>query len=143
MKITSENILEEANKGNLEVLKSDLVDQVKDDYGWTPLHRLAWKGKAEVLKHPSVDQVKDTWERTPLHVLASEGKLEVLKHPSVDQVKNKHGWTPLHILAWKGKVTKQHLKVKYPWFKVKGEITEELITEILSTPNSLRFILGG
>jgi hypothetical protein len=144
MEITSENILEEASKGNLEVLKSDLVDQVEDNFGWTPLHFLASKGKMEVLKHPSVDKVKNKMGRTPLHCLASEGKLEVLKHPSVDQVKNKHGWTPLHILAWKGKVTKQHLKVKYPWFKVKGEvvINEELIDEILNTPNSLRFILG-
>jgi hypothetical protein len=144
MKITSENILEEAKNGNLEVLKSDLVDQVKDNYGRTPLHRLAWKGKVEVLHHPSVDKVKDNLGWTPLHELAINGKVEVLKHQSVDKVRDNEGWTPLHDLAWEGIVTQQHIKEKYPWLKVNYEVVlnEELITKILATPNSLRFILG-
>jgi len=39
--ITKKNIWIEISKGNyLEVLKSDLVDTIKDNYGWTPLHVL-------------------------------------------------------------------------------------------------------
>ncbi len=42
--ITKENIFKEAKRNYLEVLKSDLVDQVKDEDGWTPLHELAFWG---------------------------------------------------------------------------------------------------
>jgi len=114
MKITEENILNEAEKGNLETLNHPLVDKVKNNYGWTPLHRLARREKIEVLNHPSVDKVKDTWGRTPLHRLAEMGK-----------------------------VTKEILKERYPWFKIKNQkINKELISEILNTPNSVRFIKG-
>ena len=141
MKITEENILEEAQKENLEVLKSEFVDQVKDNDGNTPLHELAWRGKVEVLIHPSVDKVKDNNGNTPLHWLAKEGKIEVLNHPSVDQVKNNYGWTPLHELAWNGKITEEYIKEKYPWFQVgKRKVDLKLITEILNTPQSIRFI---
>ncbi len=69
--ITKENIFNEIEKKNyLEVLRSDLVDKVKDKYDCTPLHYLAWEGVKKVLNHPSVDKVKDNLGETPLYVLA-------------------------------------------------------------------------
>ena len=119
MEITEKNIFIEAKKGNVEVLNHKSVDQFKNDRGRTPLHFLAESG-----------------------ILAESGKIEVLNHPSVDQVKDNFGETPLHYLADQGKVTKKILKEKYPWFKCEGrEINEELITEILNTPSSIKFIL--
>jgi len=144
--ITKENIFNEIEKKNyLEVLKSDLVDKVKDNDGRTPLHDLA-KYVREVLEHPSVDKVKDVDGWTPLHLLANRRVKGVLKHPSVDKVKNYYGWTPLHLLAYRkvkevlnhpsvdivkdhsgetplhflaryGYLTKEDLRKKYPWYK--------------------------
>jgi len=111
--ITKENIFDEIEKKNyLEVLRSDLVDKVKDEEGRTPLHYLAW------------NEVK-----------------EVLSHPSVDQVKNSYGSTPLHLLAYWGYLTKRDLRKKYPWYKKKIKDLEEAVKEIVDTPASVRFIL--
>ena len=113
MKITLDNIFNEAIKGNRKVLKSPLVDKVKDNYGNTPLHWLTENGVKEVLEHPSVDQVKDKWGNTPLHLLARWGHLN-----------------------------KEDLKKYYPWFKIpNGEVTEKTVTQLLNTPKSVRFIL--
>ncbi len=117
MILTKDNIFDEIEKKNyLEVLRSDLVDKVKDKdkdkYGWTPLHWLAWKG------------VKD-----------------VLDHPSVDLVKTNYGQTPLHTLAYKGHLTKEDLRKRFPWYKKEIKDLEEAITEIVNTPDSIRFIL--
>ncbi len=139
--ITKENIIYEAKKSNLEVLKSDLVDKVKDYDGETPLHRLARYGAKEVLSHPSVDLVKTNIGSTPLHFLAHKGVKEVLSHPSVDKVQNKYGWTPLHILAYKNCLTKEDLRKKYPWYKKEITNIEEAVDEIVNTPDSIRFIL--
>jgi len=68
--ITKKNIWKEARRSNLEALKSDLVDKVKDKYGWTPLHNLARYGVREVLDHPSVDKVINMYGQTPLHLFA-------------------------------------------------------------------------
>ncbi len=139
--ITKENIFEEAKRCNLEVLKSDLVDKVKNQHGWTPLHELALKGVKEVLNHPSVDQVKNSYGSTPLHWLARYGAKEVLSHPSVDQVKDIYGYTPLHILTHKDCLTKEDLRKKYPWYKKEIRSVYEAVEEILNTPASIRFIL--
>ncbi len=112
MRITEDNIFEEARKNNLEVLKNDLVDKVKDNYGQTPLHALAYNGVKEVLSHPSVDKVKDRYEETPLHDLAHAGQL-----------------------------TKEDLREKYPWYKKEIKNIEEAIEEIINTPTSVKFIL--
>ncbi len=110
--ITKDNIINEARKRNLEVLKSDLVDTVKDDAGWTPLHELAYRGVKEVLNHPSVDQVKDNDGRTPLHWLALTGPL-----------------------------TKKDLRKKYPWYKKEIRSVYNAVEEIVNTPTSVKFIL--
>jgi len=110
--ITKENILNEAWKSNLEVLKSDLVDKVKDGNGWTPLHMLAYKG------------IKD-----------------VLSHPSVDKVKTKLGETPLHELAYSGHLTKEDLRKKYPWYKKEIKDIFKAVEDIENTPDSVKFIL--
>ena len=113
MKITDDNILVEAEKGNLDILEHPSVDKVVNKFGATPLHYLAWKGK-----------------------------IEVLEHPSVDKVVNQYGETPLHSLAWQGKVPRKWIKEKYPWFKLgRRKITDEIITEILNTSYAERFIL--
>jgi len=110
--ITKENIFEEIVKGNyLEVLKSDLVDKV-DEYGYTPLHELAYAGVIAVLSHPSVDIVKDG-----------------------------AGVTPLHDLAHWGHLPKEDLRKKYPWYKKEIKNIEEAVEEIVNTPKSVRFIL--
>jgi len=91
MRITEENIFKELDKGRyLEVLKSDLVDKVKDRHGWTPLHLLARCGVKEILNHPSVNKVKDNF-----------------------------GYTPLHDLAHWNYLTKEDLRKKYPWYNKK------------------------
>jgi len=110
--ITKENIFEEARRCNLEILKSDLVDKVKDHNGWTPLHDLAWCG------------VKD-----------------VLDHSSVDKVKNKYGDTPLHLLAWRDLLTKENLRERFPWYKKEIKDILKAVKEIVDTPDSIKFIL--
>ncbi len=111
--ITRENIFDEIAKGNyLEILKSDLVDKVKDKYDCTPLHRLAW-----------------------------DGVKKVFDHPSVDKVKNKYGDTPLYVLAHKNCLTKEDLRKKYPWYKKEIRSVYKAVEEIVNTPTSIRFIL--
>jgi len=139
--ITKENIFKEARKNNLEVLRSDLVDQVKDEDGRTPLHRLAWNEVKEVLSHPSVDQVKDAYGQTPLHELAYKGVRAVLSHPSVDKVKDRYRRTPLHELAYRKCLTKKDLKKRFPWYKKEIKDLEEAVEEIVNTPKSIQFIL--
>jgi len=140
--ITEENIWDEIKKKNyLKVLKSDLVDQVKDRSGWTPLHRLAYIAIKDILDHPSVDQVKDHNGWTPLHILAKCGVKGVLKHPSVDKVKDEYGWTPLHDLAWNGHLTKEDLRKKYFWYNKEIKDIREAVREIVNTPVSVKFIL--
>ncbi len=112
MRITKENIFEEARRCNLEILKSDLVDTVKNHDGWTPLHDLAYEGVKEVLNHPSVDKVKDH-----------------------------DGDTPLHDLAHWGYLSKEDLRKKYPWYKKEIKEIKEAVDEIVNTPTSIRFIL--
>jgi len=72
--------------------------------------------------------------------LARKGVREVLNHPSVDKVKDNYGRTPLHDLAMSGKLFVRDLKSKYPWINYgeNEEVTKEMITEILNTPNSIR-----
>ncbi len=170
IKITEKNIFDEARKSNLEALRSDFVDKVKDNYGWTPLHELAyrgvketlshpsvdtikdnddwtplhflaWNGIKDVLSHPSVDKVKDRYNRTPLHRLAMKGVKEVLSHPSVDTLKNNKDETPLHDLAHGNYLTKEDLRKKYPWYKKEIKDIKEAITEIVNTPAFVIFIL--
>jgi len=141
MIITKENIFEEAKRCNLEVLKSDLVNKVKDNDGETPLHILAHRGVKEVLDHPSVDLVKDDDGNTPLHFLACDGVKEVLDHPSVDQVKNRYGWTPLQELDFWGYLTKEDLRKRFPWYKKEIKDVHKAVKEIVDTPTSVRFIL--
>jgi len=112
MIITKENIWDEARKSNLEVLKSDFVDKVKDVYRMTPLHYLAWKGVKDVLNHPSIDKIKDDY-----------------------------GCTTLHVLAIWDHLTKEDLRKKYPWYKKEIKNLEVAVEEIINTPVSIRFIL--
>jgi len=141
MKITKENIFEEAKKGNIEVLNHKDISIVKNEHGCTPLHFLSEKGKVEALNHKDISVVKDMDDETPLHWLAQEGKAEILKHKDVSVVKDNNGWTPLHDLARVGKVPRKYIKDTFPWFKIgKRKITHELITEILETNNSCKFI---
>jgi len=139
--ITKDNIFDEAKKSNLEVLKSDLVDKVKDYKGWTPLHELAYIGVIEILSHPLVDKIKTKYGSTPLHFLAYKGVKEILSHPSVDQVKDNAGWTPLQELAHWGHITLEDLRKKYPWYKKKIKNIKKAVNEIVDTPTSVRFIL--
>ncbi len=142
MRITKENICNEIEKKNyLEVLKSDLVDKVKDNKGQTPLHHLAWNGVKEVLDHPSVDKVKDKFGWTPLHELAWEGVKEVFSHPSVDKIKNNERRTPLYLLARYSYITEEDLREKYLWYKKEIRDIEEAVEEIVNTPKSIQFIL--
>ncbi len=110
--ITKDNIWDETERCNLEVLKNDLVNKVKDNYG-----------------------------NTPLHFLAMEGVKDVLSHPSVDKVKDRRGQTPLHILAYKNCLTKKDLREKYPWYKKEIKNIEVAVDEIVNTPKSIQFIL--
>ncbi len=141
--ITKENIWKEAKKNNLEVLKSDMVDKVKDNDGETPLHWFARNGVKvkEVLNHSSVDKVKDKYGETPLHELAGEGIRAALDHPSIDKVKDNAGWTPLHELAFWGHITKEDLRERFPWYKKEIKDMLKAVKEIVNTPTSVKFIL--
>jgi len=58
----------------------------------------------------------------------------------VDKVKDDYGSTPLHRLARSGELFVKDLKSKYPWINYRGneKVTEEMIDEILNTPNSIK-----
>ena len=103
----------------------------------------AKEGDISILSDPNVSLVKDNYGRTPLHLLAWKGKIEVLSHKDCSLVKNNYGETPLHRLAWKGKIEVSHLKELFPWYKrkCKGKVIEKEIDEILNTPNSIQYIL--
>jgi len=143
MKITKENIFNEIEKKKnyLEVLRSDLVDKVKDIYDWTPLHSLAMSGVKEILSHSSVDKIKNYGDWTPLHELAYHGIKDVLHHPSVAKVKDNGGRTPLHCLVHGGHITIEDLRKKYPWYKKEIRNIQDAVTEIVNTPDSVKFIL--
>ena len=74
---------------------------------------------------------------------ARKGNIEVLNHKDVSVVKNNFGSTPLHYLARNGKVKASDLKKLFPWYsrKIKGEVTERELIEILNTPQSIQYIL--
>ncbi len=140
--ITEKNIFEEIRKKNyLEVLRSDLVDKVKNQHDQTPLHLLAYKGVKEVLSHPSVDIVKNNDGYTPLHFLAWTGDQDVLDHPSIDKVKDNYSMTPLHHLVHCGYLNREDLKKHFPWYKKEIRNIEKAVDEIVNTPTSVRFIL--
>jgi len=140
--ITKKNIFDEIKKKNyLEVLRSDLVDKVKDDSDWTPLHHLANKEVKEVLDHSSVDRVKDDAGWTPLHHLAVNGVKGVLHHPSIDKVKDHYKMTPLQFLTHSGHLTREDLKKRFPWYKKEVKNLRAAVDEIANTPDSIRFIL--
>ena len=143
MKVTKDNIWELAKEGDVEVLDHKDVAVLEDNDGETPLHILACTGKVEVLSHKDVAVVKDRDGWTPLHWLANEGKVEVLSHKDVAVLEDNDGETPLHILADQGKVKVKDLKKLFPWYqhKIGTKIDMDLITELINTPNSLKFIL--
>ncbi len=142
-----------ANLGKLEVLNHPSIASALDNYYRTPLHYLAHRRIPEILSHPLVGKVKDKDGNTALHILALASRLEILSHPDIDKVKNNNGLTPLHKLVYIGlwesekketiykQKIRKWLKEKYPWFKVGNKrLTYELISEILNTPNALKFI---
>ncbi len=114
MRITKENIWNEIKEKNnyLEVLESDLVDKIKDEDGWTPLHLLAYRGVKDVLHHPSVDKVKDKYDDTPLHLLANYRYI----------------------------IEKDLIK-RFPWYKKEIKSVYKAVEEIVNTPRSIQFIL--
>jgi len=137
------SIFERAEKRDISILSDPNVSLVKDNYGRTPLHLLAWKGKIEVLSHKDCSLVKNNDGETPLHWLAREGKIEVLSHKDCSVVKNNYGETPLHGLARKEKIEVSHLKELFPWYKrkCKGKVTEKEIENILNTSQGIQYIL--
>jgi len=106
--ITKDNIIDEARKGNTNVLKHRSCAEFAPysehnviKMFWTPLHYLAYLGKQEVLTHPQVASVKDTSgdQYTPLHLMALKGIKSALFHSHVGIVESTTGATPLHLLA--------------------------------------------
>jgi len=74
-------------------------------------------------------------------IIAYDGVKAVFDHPSVDKVKNSYDETPLYYLALNDHLTKEDLRKKYPWYKKEIKDIKEAITEIVNTPDSVRFIL--
>ena len=139
--MTEKELFERAMNGDVGILKDKDVSVIRDAYNWTPLHRLGQVGCFEILSHRDVGVVKENGGCTPLHFLSGHGGNAILAHKLVAVVKDNLGFTPLHNLAWLGDVTKDDLKKLFPWFPYKGEeIDVHLVTKILKTPNSLRFI---
>lgn len=139
--MNEKKILTKAQKGDISILFHPLVDIARDSQGYTPLHLLASKGCLDVLKHKSVDKVLDDDKRTPLHWLASCRLTQILSHKSVDKIADFRGWTPIHYLAYYNVLTEKELELKYKYFNFKNkEITPELITEALNTPNIQKFL---
>ncbi len=77
--LTKEKTMERAISSNINILDDPNVAPYlgeRNEYGETPVHRLAWVGRVEVLDHP--------------------------KAVPYLGVQNEDGDTPIHILAWVG-----------------------------------------
>ena len=110
----AERLYKEAiEKRDVQAL-SCLVDagtEVKDRYGWTPLHSAAGSGHTDIVKlllDAGADKdVKNENGYTPLHGAARYGHtdiVELLLDAGADmEVKVKRGWTPLHFAAFRGR----------------------------------------
>ncbi len=144
MKITKDNIWEEASKGNLDVLKSPLFDTLKTPEGGTILHALAVhfyfnKGSKKLLKEVFQHHIRITGFKL-LYARDKKVLKEVLQHPLIDKLKDYDGWTPLHFLVDSNMVTKKWMKNKYPWYNGIEELTPELLTKLLNSSNIEKFI---
>lgn len=147
-KLNEEKIFEKAQKGKISILSDPDCSLLKDCWGNTPLHYLAKYCKIEVLQHPDCSLIKNNDGETPLHYLAArvlraEKVKKILQHPDCSLVKDNEGRTPLHLLAGLAKINPAHLKKLFPWYKRKRrrKVSEEEITEILSTSKSVLYIL--
>jgi len=113
-------LIERAELGDVSILSDPEITVVKDCYGWTALHALAFRKKREVLKHPEVTTLK---------------------------YNNQFYWqcigaTPLHCLAVMRVLKESDLKNLFPWYKHKDIIiTYREVTEILNTAQSIQYIL--
>ena len=140
-----------------EVLKHPSVDKVLDNGLNTPLHNLACRMLIkESWEHPSFATVKNYMGWTPLHCACWGGDYELLDHSYIMRVFDDENRTPLHIFAREGSYGYELIKKKFSWFdfeyhekkqleKLKRkELTEKrrmkIITELVNTPNSVRFI---
>ena len=89
-----------------KLLKDGCNPNIKDDYGWTPLHRAAYDGYADIAKvllgHGADPNIKNNIGYIPLHEAAFLGYVNVIKSllehgadPSIKDNKGTYGRTPL------------------------------------------------
>ena len=125
--------------------------------GITPLHLLASKGIKETLQHPLVGIVQDSHGNTPLHLLASssQGRSNdcqeplwklLFKHPDFHKVKNKDNKTPLECFNVKKhpllvKTIRNFLTYVPKHYTDNQRVTKEIWRELMSVPNSIKYIL--
>jgi ankyrin repeat protein len=77
---------------------------VKDNYGWTPLHHAAYQNKTDIvnllLDAGANIHVHDTLDQTPLHLAAWKNLTDIvnvlLNHKADINAKDQYGSTPLH-----------------------------------------------
>jgi len=95
--MNKEELFQKARVGDVSILTHPDVSVIKDTYGNTPIHILAYKGKVEVLTHKDASISKDIGGDTILHILAIYKKKEIFDHKDVNVVINNDDFTPKDI----------------------------------------------
>ena len=75
MKLTDNQIWIETENSNPSILSDPRVSTLKvnPEYGWTPLHVLAWKGVKEAWFHHDFDKIKSKDGKTPKDMWIATG----------------------------------------------------------------------
>ena len=63
--LTDYEIWVRARNGDPSILSDLRVSTLRNNFGWTPLHYLAWKGVKKAWFHPDFDKVKNKEGETP------------------------------------------------------------------------------
>ena len=104
MNITKYNIIDQAKKGNEEVLNHPLSMVIPKGSNWAPIHYLAYRGCKKVLDHPQAGYLHDlsSDKFTSIHILAWNGVIETMYHPRASIALDAKGRVALHYLAIQG-----------------------------------------
>jgi len=105
-----ESLFSAARIGDLAEVKRLVIDcgvnpNIRDNDGWTPLHKASWNGNPEVVKllleHGADPNIRDNHGFTPLHYAAKDCHVDVVRvlldHGADPTIRDNDGRTPLEI----------------------------------------------